>query len=95
MSGDHSFTKTGRMRRASLGEVAEWVSEAWNSVSVGTVTAGFRKAGLIESARESGAAESDYSSGPDGDEEPVALDPVIAALFQSDSEGDEFDGFTE
>lgn len=94
-SGDHSFTKTGRMRHASLGEVAEWVSEAWNFVSVQTVTASFRKAGLIESAPESGAAESDYSSGPDDDQEPIPLDPVIAALFQSDSESEEFDGFTE
>lgn len=66
-SSDQSFTKTGLMRHASLGEVAEWVSEAWNSVSVGTVATSFRKAGLIESAPESGAAESDYSSGPDDD----------------------------
>lgn len=94
--GDHSFTKTGRMRHASLSEVAEWVNEAWNSVSVKTVTAGFKKAGLIDSVPESGAAETDYSSGPDDDEEePTGLDPGIAALFQSDSESEEFDGFTE
>lgn len=94
--GDHSFTKTGRMRHASSSEVAEWLSEAWNSVSVRTVTAGFKKVGLIDSVPEGGAAETDYSSGPDNDEEePTGLDPGIAALFQNDSESEEFDGFTE
>lgn len=79
-----------------MSEVAEWVSEAWNSVSVRTVTAGFKKAGLIDSVPESGATETDYSSGPDDDEEELTgLDPGIATPFQSDSESEEFDGFTE
>lgn len=31
--GEHNFTKMGRMRRAEFGEVAKWVSEAWDSIS--------------------------------------------------------------
>uniref|UniRef100_A0A147BI80 Putative pogo transposable element n=1 Tax=Ixodes ricinus TaxID=34613 RepID=A0A147BI80_IXORI len=93
--GDHSFTKTGRMRHASFGEVAKWVEEAWNSVSVGTVVAGFKKAGLIASVPGSDADEASISSESEDDAEdtPTTLDPEIAELFLSDSEEEDFDGF--
>lgn len=93
--GDHSFTKTGRMRHASFGEAAKWVEEAWNSVSVGTVVAGFKKAGLIESVPGSDADEASISSDSEDDAEdtPTTLDPEIAELFLTDSEEEDFDGF--
>uniref|UniRef100_A0A6M2CNS2 Putative pogo transposable element n=1 Tax=Rhipicephalus microplus TaxID=6941 RepID=A0A6M2CNS2_RHIMP len=88
--GEHSFTKTGRMRRAEFGEVAKWVSEAWHSISDKTIVAGFRKAGLIPGVAD---VESDSSESEDDSDEPAVLQPEIAALFVSDSEEEDFDGF--
>ncbi|CAN8003929.1 unnamed protein product, partial [Ixodes hexagonus] len=94
--GEHSFTKTGRMRHATFGEVAQWVNAAWNSVSANTVFAGFKKAGLIDSVPAGSAAEAaetDYRESDDDHDETVALDPEVAALFVTDSESEDFDGF--
>ncbi|KAL1470946.1 hypothetical protein MTO96_040171 [Rhipicephalus appendiculatus] len=88
--GEHSFTKTGRTRCAEFGEVAKWVSEAWNSISDKTIAAGFRKAGLIPCVAD--VEESDSSESEDDSDAP-GLQPEIAALFVSDSEEDDFDGF--
>ena len=48
-NGENSFTKTGRLNRATLIEIAQWVLSAWDSVSVTChcVTNGFRKAEII------------------------------------------------
>ena len=52
-SGEKSFTKTGRMRRATYGQVCQWVLTAWSIVKKSTIINGFRKAGLL---RVEGAA---------------------------------------
>ena len=52
-SGEKSFTKTGRRRRASYGQVCQWVLTAWSIVKKSTIINGFRKAGLL---RVEGAA---------------------------------------
>ncbi|KAH8026444.1 hypothetical protein HPB51_020428 [Rhipicephalus microplus] len=87
---EHSFTKTGRMRRAEFGEVAKWVSEAWHSISDKTIVAGFHKAGLIPCAAD---VESNSSGSEDDSNGPAELQPKIDALFVSHSEEDDFDGF--
>ncbi|EEC17701.1 hypothetical protein IscW_ISCW012389 [Ixodes scapularis] len=93
-NGDHSFTKTGRKRRASFGKVAKWVEEAWNSVSVGTMVAGFKKAGLIESVPGSNTNKASISSeSDDAEDTPTTLDPEITELFLTDSEEEDFHGF--
>ena len=46
-SGEKSFTKTGRMRRATYGQVCQWVLTAWSIVKKSTIINGFRKAGLL------------------------------------------------
>uniref|UniRef100_A0A8C8E488 HTH CENPB-type domain-containing protein n=1 Tax=Oryzias sinensis TaxID=183150 RepID=A0A8C8E488_9TELE len=56
-AGEKSFTKTGRMRRASLTQVCEWILSAWSRVKTSTITNGFRKAGLLRD--EDGAHSSD------------------------------------
>lgn len=91
--GEHSFTKTGRMRRADYGEVAEWVSEAWNSISLRTIIGGFRKAGLIPHAAGTGGELDTTSESEEDSDAPAELQPEVAALFVSDSEEDGFDGF--
>lgn len=71
-SGEKSFTKTGRMRKASFSDVCQWILTAWRAVKKSTITNGFRKAGL---QRESAATseptppedESDTESETDGD----------------------------
>ncbi|KAH8032074.1 hypothetical protein HPB51_022914 [Rhipicephalus microplus] len=80
------------MRRAEFGEVAKWVSDAWESISAKTIVAGFRKAGLIPCAAD-GDEESDSSGSEDDSDVPAVLQPEVGALFVSDSEEDDFDGF--
>ncbi|CAN7986716.1 unnamed protein product [Ixodes hexagonus] len=95
--GEHSFTKTGPMRHATFGEAAQWVNAAWDSVSANTVYAGFKKAGLVDSVPAGSAAETaemNYRESDDDDYEPVALDPEVTALFVTDSESEDFDGFS-
>ena len=46
-SGEKSFTKTGRMRRATFSQVCQWILTAWSSVKESTITNGFLKAGLL------------------------------------------------
>lgn len=87
--GEHSFTATGRMRHATYGEVAKWVDEAWATVSVSTITAGFQKAGLVASAP---ASDCDSSNSED-DDVSAALPSEVAELFDSASEDEAFDGF--
>ena len=43
-TGEYSFTKTGRLRRATLTNVAEWVLQAWKDVTSICIINGFRKA---------------------------------------------------
>jgi hypothetical protein len=42
--GEKSFTATGRLRRATLAEVAAWVVESWKGVKKSCILNGFKKA---------------------------------------------------
>ena len=84
--GLHTYTKTGKMRRATHAEVCNWVLEAWKAVKVSTIVNGFIKATIIN-------GEEDDDEVPDVRD--ANLDPEIAALFDSDSEDEDFDGFGE
>lgn len=93
-SGDHSFTTTGRMRRATLAEVACWVKSAWGKVSGRIVTAGFQKAGILDFVLdEDNESENDDVDEVDEERESQTLPPEIAQLFESDSESEDFEGF--
>ncbi|KAH8038432.1 hypothetical protein HPB51_001547 [Rhipicephalus microplus] len=81
------------MRRAEFGEVAKWVSDAWESISAKTIVAGFRKAGLIPCVADGDVEESDSSESEDDSDVPAVLQTEVSALFVSDSEEDDFDGF--
>lgn len=86
--GDHSFTKSGRQRRASYATICEWIVHAWANVSADTVVRAFAKAGII--SEEQHGTESE----PDSEEsEPVMLDRNLALLFNSDTEDEDFEGF--
>ena len=91
-SGDHSFTNTGRLRRASLTEVATWVLESWRAVSKTCITNGFRKAEIFPYTEDTTSDESDME-----EDIPLAnlLPSAVAELFHSDSEAEDFDGFSD
>ena len=44
---DLSTTRTGNLRKPSLGIIAKWVRDAWDSVPASAIRNGFRKARLI------------------------------------------------
>ena len=76
-SGDKSFTKTGRMRKATFAQVCQWILTAWRSVKTSTITNGFRKAGLLR----------------DEEEEATTVDKAVQRMFDSDTDEEEFLGF--
>lgn len=57
------------------------------------IVAGFRKAGFILCAADGDVGESDSNESEDNSDVPAVLRPEVTALFVSDSEKDDFDGF--
>ena len=88
--GEHTFTKTGRQRRASYATICQWIVDACATVSVSSVVRAFTKAGII-TEQHSDSNDSDS----DEEREPGMLNPDIAQLLNSDTEDEEFDGFEE
>ncbi|CAI9716323.1 pogo transposable element with KRAB domain [Octopus vulgaris] len=86
-SGEKSFTKTGRMRRASFTQVCQWILNAWSHVKTSTITNGFRKAGLL-------LDEEDRVCSSESDNEEAEVSDEIMRLFNSDTEEEDFDGFS-
>ena len=82
LEGEHTFTKTGRQRRATYATICQWIVDAWADISFSTVVQAFTKAGIIT---ELPGNSSDTDS--DNDErEPGMLDAVLAQLFNLDTE---------
>lgn len=46
LEGEKTFTKGGRMRRASLEVVCEWIVEAWSAISADVVRNSFKKCSI-------------------------------------------------
>ena len=95
--GIHTFTETGKMRRATHVEVCNWVIRAWKAVEVTAITNGFRKAEITSVAGAGEDDGSDASEISDDEQSTTTLDPVLDArlidLFNSDTEDEDFDGF--
>ena len=86
VSGEKSFTNTGRMRRASYETVCQWVKDAWLAVPDTAIISGFITAEIV------------HAPLPDEEEVPLAettddLPLSLAAIFHSDSEESDFEGF--
>jgi hypothetical protein len=96
IDGIHTFTKSGRMRRASYVDVCNWIFKCWKEVTSECVKNGFKKAklhdyndlttSLNESDTESDE-EIDVELGPNLDKYSDILE---AFTYESD---EEFDGF--
>lgn len=92
-SGEKSFTKTGRMRRATYGQVCQWILTVWSIVKKSTIISGFRKAGLLRVEEGSAGDLPPESDESDNENDPIS-DEAILRLFNSDTEGDDFSGFS-
>ena len=93
MDGEHSFTATGRMRHETFLDVIGWIDKAWASVTSETILSGFKKAGIIPTGTD---AESDSHADHAEDEEAaLCLPPKLAELLRSDTEDEEFNGFSD
>ena len=92
VEGIHSYTATGKMRRASYSEVCEWVLKAWEAIPVTTITNGFRKAGITDTAAVDEDDEDAFRE-DEVEEEPAILNNEWLALFHSDTEDEHFEGF--
>ena len=57
ISGNHTYTKTGRQRRDDYVTIIEWILEAWNTIPTSTTINGFIKAGIINSSGVYGKVE--------------------------------------
>ncbi|KAF4804265.1 hypothetical protein TURU_009277 [Turdus rufiventris] len=47
VEGEHSYTTTGRLRRASYATVCKWILDAWSKVTPATIIRGFARADII------------------------------------------------
>ena len=92
IDGEHSFTATGRMRHATFLDVIGWIDKAWASVTTETILSGFRKAGIIGTATDK---DSDVSDAPVEGEATHCLPLELAELFRSDTEEEDFIGFSD
>ena len=57
ISGNHTFTKTGRQRRVNYVTIIKWIFEVWNTIPTSTIINGFIKAGIINSSGVQGEVE--------------------------------------
>ena len=104
-SGDKSFTKTGRMRKATFAQVCEMAT----SVKTSTIINGFWKAGLLRDEEEEDPATAEALQrllDSDSDEEEFVgfdsdnegerrvADEATLSLFVSNTEDEDFGGFS-
>lgn len=93
-SARHTYTKSGKQRKATLVEVCEWILDAWNSITPECIKNGFKKAlfGEIEQI------DSDQDDESDGDQlgieeiPPELIDEMDRLQFIED---ENFSGFVD
>lgn len=93
--GIHTYTATGKQRKAPYAEVCRWVLEAWAKVSEDIVRKSFVST-FLPKPDDSSDDDNDDASSNDEDDEPAAVNipENLLRLFQSDSEDSDFDGFS-
>ena len=104
--GEKSFTKTGKMRKATFAQVCNWIVAAWRRVKTSAIVNGFRKAGLLSlvetettnTATTSSACAPNQDSDSAGSDDETAgegLNDAMLQLLVTDTEGSDFEGFEE
>ena len=82
ISGNHTFTKTGRQRRVDYVTIIKWILEAWNTIPTSTLINGFIKADIINSSGVQDEAEKEN--------QVVDSDELTGINFEYDENYDEF-----
>ena len=95
--GIHTFTETGKMRRATHAEVCNWVVRTWKAVRVSSIRNGFAKAGITGGTNNDASETSDISDQQMASakilEPTCILDAHLIDLLNSDAEDEDFNGF--
>ena len=106
MSGEYTFTKGGRQRKADLPTICSWILGAWEEISPDIVRRSFLKCCISnqmdgteddiiwedELQEEEAATQED----PDSEDEDLLYpdsDTDLRAIFEADSEDEDFLGF--
>ena len=93
-NGLHSYTAIGKMRRATIPVVCSWVVSAWAKVKATSVTNAYKKCGIVYTPQQDLVSEDDGENEEGMFIHAADLGEEMLALFHSDSEDEEFDGFT-
>lgn len=89
---DHSYTATGKIRRASYETISQWIVDSWAAVRKTTIIKAFEESGIIDSPpNDSNDDDSEDEAADSADENIVGED--ILRLFETDSEDSDFEGF--
>jgi transposase-like protein len=99
VEGIHTFTKSGKMRRASYVDVCNWIVDSWKEVTPECIKNGFRRGKLHDYDSHSSSLSNEFDIDNDSsDSSDEELDPNLAEYgdileaFHIESD-EEFDGF--
>ena len=101
LQGAHTFTPTGRQRRADYDEVCNWILSSWQRVRLSTIVNGFAKSGIAnEHLADMSDTDSDDSCSSDDGKHDGAneerLLEILELLQESDTETEtSFHGFED
>jgi hypothetical protein len=95
--GIHTFTKSGKMRRATYIEICQWIVDVWNEITPICIKNGFKRAELNcyenEETQENSESETDSDTEiEDNDCNYLENYREIFESFQIESD-EEFEGF--
>jgi len=85
ISGIHTYTKSGKMRRVAYAEICRWVVESWNSITAECIKNGFRKGNIcsyenegsdVEEMEEDESSAETESSTTEVDRVDYKIDPI-------------------
>ena len=80
VNGFHSFTKSGKIKKASCSTVCEWILLAFNSITKDCIINGFKKAGILNDDEENTCNIEDDLEASSQEDELVHFDVPEAFL---------------
>lgn len=89
--GTHTFTATGRQRRAGYDEICKWILSSWQRVKVSTIVNSFVKSGITNENPIS-ASDTEFDDGCSSDDEKSdgandeRMLEILELILENDSE---------
>ncbi|KAJ8272824.1 hypothetical protein GJAV_G00093870 [Gymnothorax javanicus] len=80
LSGDHSFTAQGNLKRPQLATVCEWIKESWEEIPMDLIKRAFLKTSIsnwLDGTEDDALFNSGPGTGTDSDSEDSVLERVI------------------